>query len=91
MNEVENVGYINVNDIQPTNIVSYDYVVKFKKLISTAITPTKGYETDSGFDLYCTAIEQGPNNTIVYHTGIAVDMSQIVLLLLLLLILASLL
>lgn len=50
-----------------------EFTVKFKKLISTAIAPTKSYETDSGFDLYCTKIER-ESNRIVYHTGIAVEM-----------------
>lgn len=74
MSDAETEGYITLENDQNFRLLSYDYVVKFKKLISTAITPTKGYETDSGFDLYCTSIEQGPNNTIKYHTGIAVEM-----------------
>ena len=50
-----------------------EFTVKFKRLISTAQAPTKSYETDSGFDLYCTKIEKESNRTI-YHTGIAVEM-----------------
>lgn len=48
-------------------------VVKFKKLIENAVTPTKAHETDAGFDLTATSKIIDDECNIVYGTGIAVE------------------
>jgi dUTP pyrophosphatase len=50
-------------------------VLRYKKLIPEAQTPTKSYESDAGWDFYCTSIEI-TNNFIEYHTGIALEIPE---------------
>lgn len=48
--------------------------VKFKKLHPSAITPTKAYPTDAGFDLTAIGMEWDENETFLeYSTGIALE------------------
>lgn len=51
--------------------------IKFKKLTSTAKTPTRAHESDAGFDFYADTdmLMRGPC-ACVYHTGIAVEIPK---------------
>jgi len=46
--------------------------LKYKKLISEAQAPTKSYESDAGWDFYCTSYDV-KEKYIEYHTGIALE------------------
>ena len=54
--------------------------VKFKKLVSTAVTPYKAHATDAGFDLTCASISTVRNECgqmlLVYHSGISVEIPE---------------
>jgi len=49
--------------------------IKFKKLTSTAKTPTRAHESDAGFDFYsCTGpLNHNKPGVVVHKTGIAVE------------------
>ena len=50
--------------------------VRFQKLTSEAITPTKAHPTDAGFDMYAVSREVDSNGNYVYSTGIAMEIPE---------------
>ena len=52
-------------------------IIKFKKLTEDATTPSKAHESDAGFDLTATYVEEDmARNILTYHTGIAVELPK---------------
>ena len=50
--------------------------VRFKKLNEKAVMPTKAHATDAGFDLTATSREVDEYGSVVYGTGIAVEIPE---------------
>ena len=54
--------------------------IKFKRLSENAVAPVKAHATDAGFDLTCvnitTEVNERGQMTLVYHTGIAVEIPE---------------
>lgn len=50
--------------------------VKFKKLNSSAVVPTKAHPGDAGFDLTCTSCTYDEYGNIVYGTGLAIELPE---------------
>ena len=54
--------------------------IKFKKLVESAIIPTKAHKTDAGFDLTAIDVQVGvvKDNTpiVVYRTGLALEIPE---------------
>lgn len=72
-------GYYNA----PINREFYDFkidvpkILKVKKLHPDAILPTKGYLTDTGYDLYALEdIHLDPDQTLKVKTGIAIEFPE---------------
>lgn len=51
-------------------------IVRFKKLDKNAVTPSKAYPGDAGFDLTAVSVEDLPNGKIKYGTGISVEIPE---------------
>lgn len=51
-------------------------IVKFKKLVENAVTPTYAHNTDAGMDLTAVSRNIDAQGNIVYGTGIAVEIPQ---------------
>lgn len=50
--------------------------IRFKKLSSEALIPTKAHPTDAGFDLTATSFKRDSYGSYVYGTGIAVEIPE---------------
>ena len=52
-------------------------IVKFKKLVDSAVIPTYAHDGDIGMDMYCTSIEYDEEHDLYkYHTGLAIETSE---------------
>ena len=50
--------------------------IRYKKLHSKAVKPTKAHESDAGFDMACTRYEVTNGELFTYHTDIAVEIPE---------------
>jgi dUTP pyrophosphatase len=50
--------------------------IRFKKLNSLAVVPTKAHAGDAGFDLVCTSCSYDEYGNIVYGTGLAIELPE---------------
>lgn len=51
--------------------------IRIKKLHQDAVIPTKAHQTDAGFDLHCTTVEEDrKHNCVSYGTGIAMEIPR---------------
>jgi dUTP pyrophosphatase len=76
MNEIDNCGYTRFE--KPSK--RYDYlndvsdILCVKKIEQNAVLPTKAYDGDAGYDLYCIKdFTLSVNSTTIVNTGIAVE------------------
>ena len=52
-------------------------IVRFKKLVPTAVIPTKAHPSDAGADLTAVSVEEDlKRNIITYHTGLALEIPE---------------
>ena len=50
--------------------------IRFKKLSTNAVIPTRAHESDAGFDLTATYCTSDLDGCVVYRTGIAVEIPK---------------